>query len=135
MSRRHLVLAYGLLLCLVVGAGVAVLRLDLSAPRRQRVDPRAIAVVTSFLEALKAGNKAKACRLFDALPGCKERRGAVFAWSYSILPAELSTDEVFVPVLIDGQYALIAVEESHGRFRIDDIVADPSFDATPPLAA
>jgi hypothetical protein len=133
--RRRFALAYAVLACAAAGAGAVTLRADLSGAHRQAVDPRAIAVVTSFLDALTTGDKPKACRLFDALPGCAQKNGTVFAASYRILRPELGTDEVFVPVLIDGQYAMIAVEETHGRFRIDDIVADPSVDVMPPFAA
>jgi hypothetical protein len=73
-------------------------------------------------------------RLFDALPGCT-RPGRVFAVEVTRLPAEVYGTQVEVQLIIDGQYALIALAETHGRYRIDDIVTDPTIDLAPPLVA
>jgi hypothetical protein len=133
--RLRFTLAYGLLALLLAGAGLAaVFSGSTRGTSATPVSPRALALVDRFLHALQTGDKSTACQLFDALPGCTGA-GTIPAATVTRLPAEATGTQVDVPVIIDGQYALIALVESHGRYRIDDIVADPTIDLTPPFAA
>jgi hypothetical protein len=118
---RRLAAASTALAFVVAGLGLATAKASHGAPP---VAPAAVAVVRHWLDALAAGDRAEACRLFSALPACSGR-GALVVRRFTIHRAERTVDGVNVPVTIDDEYALVWLRLVHGKYRIVDVIANP----------
>jgi hypothetical protein len=98
---------------------------EATAPRP--LSPAAVALVKRFLGSLQRGDFRTACRLFSALPACYYAgEDPQPLTHYRVYPAEPAVDAVDVPALVDGQYTIFITAKSIGRWRIVDVVADPS---------
>jgi hypothetical protein len=105
----------------VAGDGLAMAKAP-AAHGASPVAPAAVAVVRHWLDALAAGDRAAACRLFPALPACSGR-GLLVVRHFTIHRAERTVDGVNVPVTIDDEYALVWLQLVRGRYRIVDVIA------------
>ncbi len=125
VQRPRFLAAYTLLATALAASSVATWKLS-SAHRPGPLAPGAVVLVRNFLVAVQQGDLVTACRLFSAYPACDPSIVPPPLRTYEVEPAEPAVDGVDVPATLNGEYALFSVAGDAGRYRIVDIVADPS---------
>jgi hypothetical protein len=123
--RRRFLAAYVVLALGLAASSTATVSLA-SKHRPGPLAPGAVALVSTFLGSIQHGDLTTACRLFSAFPACDLTITPPVLQSYDVQPAEAAVDGVDVPATLNGEYALFSVSERLGRYRIDDVVADPA---------
>src|SRR6266851_10305579 len=123
--RRRFLLAYGLLGLALATGGTATWKLA-AAHRAGPLAPGAVVLVKRFLGAIQHGDLKTACGLFSAFPACDPTVTPPPLQAFEVFPAELAVDGVDVPATLNSEYALFSISEHLGRYRINDIVADPA---------
>ena len=115
--------AHALLVAIVLAVAFATEQ-ALDYRRPGPLAPQAVSLVRQYLEALRAGDQAEACRIFPVPSLCSA--GAVAAVQrFTVSAAEPAVDGVVVPATIDDEQALFQLASRHGLYRIVDVVADP----------
>jgi len=125
VHRRRFLAAYVLLALGLAASSTATVSLA-SKHRPGPLAPGAVALVETFLSSIQQGDLTTACRLFSAFPACDPTVTPPPLQEFKVFPAELAVDGVDVPATLNNEYALFAVSEHVGRYRIVDIVADPA---------
>jgi hypothetical protein len=123
--RRRFVTAYAILALAVTGIGVATW-MGTEQHRAAPVAPGAVVLVDNFLGAVQQGDLVTACRLFSSFPACDPSIGLFPLKTYRVLPAEETVGGFDVPATLNGEYAIFSIRAQLGRYRIDDIIADPA---------
>jgi hypothetical protein len=85
--------------------------------------PQAVALVRLYLQTLKAGDRARACRIVD-LPSLCTSTQPLVVQKFTVSPAEPTVDGVQVPAKIDNEDALFLLSAGRRGYRIVDVVAD-----------
>jgi hypothetical protein len=121
--RRRFQLAYVALAALLVPAAYLTVR-TLQYRRPQPLAPQAVALVRRYLEILRAGDRAGACRIVE-LPSLCASSAPFEVQRFTVAPAQPTVNGVEVPATIDDEDALFVLSAGHrGVYRIVDVVAD-----------
>jgi hypothetical protein len=126
--RLRLRLAYALLAGILLPVPYLTVRaLEYHPPKP--LAPQAVALVKHYLESLRSGDRAAACRIVD-LPSLCTSTASFAIKTFSVSAAEPTVDGVQVQATIDNEQALFLLSPvRYGRYRIVYVVAD----ATRPL--